>query len=392
MALNYWSVRMAPTSRRSVLQILAASAVAGAVGGCRAEGLPDPAAAWRNPGAGETDPRRFALAHAILAPNPHNRQPWLIALPGADEIALYFDTSRRLPATDPFDRQLTIGCGCFLELLAIAASARGLRAHVTPFPEGVDEAALDQQPVAHVRLAPGAEPDPLFGHIEARRSHREPFEARPLTARDFQAILSTARTASPAEGAVRLEGAGVGEPRAEEVRKLMPAAFRREMHTPAPHQESIALMRIGKREIARHRDGINLDFPGVEALRAVGLLTHETLTTPGSFAFEQGLSLYDPLAKTAAGFVWITTAPGRLQELTAGRLYARMNLQATAQGVAMHPISQALQEYEAMAELKAQMEAAVGLEPGHCLQMLARVGYAKPIPPAPRRGLQEHLL
>lgn len=54
------------------------------------------------------DPRKNALSHAILAPNPHNRQPWIVALNGEDELTLYFDTDKQLPHTDPFDRQITI--------------------------------------------------------------------------------------------------------------------------------------------------------------------------------------------------------------------------------------------------------------------------------------------
>ncbi|MFN9847684.1 MAG: twin-arginine translocation pathway signal protein, partial [Alphaproteobacteria bacterium] len=99
------------TTRRNVLELLAAGSAAGALSGCASAGDVDPSAgdvdpiaAWRNPGAGEKDPRRWVLAHAILAPNPHNRQPWLVDLAGTDEIVFYADTSRLLPATDPPNR------------------------------------------------------------------------------------------------------------------------------------------------------------------------------------------------------------------------------------------------------------------------------------------------
>jgi len=62
------------------------------------------------------DPRKYILSHAILAPNPHNRQPWLVDLGVENEMTLYCDLDRRLPHTDPFDRQITVGLGCFLEL------------------------------------------------------------------------------------------------------------------------------------------------------------------------------------------------------------------------------------------------------------------------------------
>ena len=134
-------------TRRHALALLAAAPFAG----CGAS-PDDYAASWRAPGAGETDPRRFALAHAILAPNPHNTQPWLVELRGADEMLLYCDLERRLPFTDPLDRQITMGCGAFLELYRIAAAQQGRVAQIVPFPDGAPEARLDARPLAQVRF------------------------------------------------------------------------------------------------------------------------------------------------------------------------------------------------------------------------------------------------
>jgi len=81
------------------------------------------------------EPRKFALSYGILAPNPHNRQPWEVALEGDAQIIVSRDKSRDLPETDPFDRQLTIGMGCFIEMTAIAATATGHSTQVNLFPK-----------------------------------------------------------------------------------------------------------------------------------------------------------------------------------------------------------------------------------------------------------------
>jgi hypothetical protein len=83
------------------------------------------------------DLRLDAFRHAVLAPNPHNRQPWLIQLVGQDQAVLYCDLDRRLPHTDPFDRQILIGFGCFLEIARIAAAERGVKMQIQVFPEGL---------------------------------------------------------------------------------------------------------------------------------------------------------------------------------------------------------------------------------------------------------------
>src|SRR5688572_10351268 len=149
-------------TRRHVLQLLAA---APALAACGDGDLPDPVAAWREPSAGARDPRVFALAHAVLAPNPHNRQPWLVELVGDTELRLYPDLTRLLPATDPYDRQITLGCGAFVELLALAAAERGFATVVTPFPEGEPAPRLDARPFAHIALLAGGARDPLFAAI-----------------------------------------------------------------------------------------------------------------------------------------------------------------------------------------------------------------------------------
>ena len=121
-------------TRRGILKVIGGGVIVAAVGAGAFIGTRDPAVArepWQNAGQKENDPRRKALSYAILAPNPHNRQPWLIDLVGNDEIVLYCDKDRHLPVTDPFDRQITIGLGAFIETLVIAASNDGYRADVT---------------------------------------------------------------------------------------------------------------------------------------------------------------------------------------------------------------------------------------------------------------------
>jgi hypothetical protein len=386
--LNVKPKEVAMPNRRTVLQLLAFSSLAAVPAVSAAtRSDPDPAAAWRNPGAGQKDPRLYSLAHAILAPNPHNRQPWLVTLEGADSLILYFDTTRRLPATDPYDRQLAIGCGAFLEILSIAAREIGYEALISLFPAGEPQPLMNDKPIAHIRLVKGGTKDPLYSFITQRRSNKEIYGGeKRVSAENLQALL----TMEPTE-TLSLSGALSGTAQCEALRQISIQAYRQEIQTPIALKESIDLMRIGKAEIAKYRDGIDLDFPGIGAMQAMGVITREKMMTPGTKAYQQGLEQYDPLAKSASGYVWIiSNSKDRLAEIAVGRAYARLNLRATALGIAMHPMSQALQEYAEMSAIKADTERAVGLAPDRRLQMLARIGYASPVPPSPRRGLQEH--
>jgi hypothetical protein len=87
-------------------------------------------AAWRDPPK-DLEMRHWVLSYALLAPNPHNMQPWLADIATAGEITLHLDPQRLLPASDPYGRQILMGAGAFLELLSMAAAKRGQRAEVT---------------------------------------------------------------------------------------------------------------------------------------------------------------------------------------------------------------------------------------------------------------------
>src|SRR4249920_3795682 len=99
--------------RRTVLLGIGGGAALVAAGGTwRVLRKPDRALGpWRTLDQPVADVRLDAFRHAILAPNPHNRQPWLIRLEGPDAALISCNLAKRLEETDPFDRQIVIGFG-----------------------------------------------------------------------------------------------------------------------------------------------------------------------------------------------------------------------------------------------------------------------------------------
>jgi hypothetical protein len=67
-------------------------------------------------------------------------------------------------------------------------------------------------------------------------------------------------------------------------------------------------------------------------------------------------------------------------------------LRATSLGVAMHPMSQSLQEYAEVASPYAGMHKILAVTGRQRVQMLARIGYADDVPPAPRWSMERHLI
>jgi hypothetical protein len=101
----------------------------------------------------------------------------------------------------------------------------------------------------------------------------------------------------------------------------------------------------------------------------------------------------EKIAATPAFFWLVTEGNDRATQVNAGRAYARAQLAGTAHGLAMQPLSQALQEYPEQARPYAEIHALLGaVRPRDTVQMWARFGYAPPIQPAPRRGVDAHII
>ena len=373
-------------SRKTFLRVLGGGivvAAGAAVAVPRLDAMPASAVeGWRGPGPEEADPRRRALAWALLAPNPHNLQSWSVDLSQPGAIVLFADRTRLLPQTDPFSRQILIGHGCFLEILSMAAAADGYRADVALFPDG--EWRLDR-PVARIVFVkqPGVAVDPLFVEVPRRRTVKGKYEARTLDPSHKVALLA-------GYGAPALPLAIADEPgRVDRLRALAVAGSELEMNTARTHKESIDVARIGAAEIAAHRDGISLKGPMIWALRQTGQMTPEKAMTPGTLAWNGGRDYALGGYGSARAFGWITSGDNaRTTQIAVGRAYVRLQLAATALGVALQPYSQTLQEYPEMADLCAAMHRETGTPDGAMLQMFFRLGYAGDPGPSPRRALQ----
>ena len=385
------NTRVPELSRRRFIKLAGGGIVMAALplaSGCSSGMPPSAIAAWQPNDM--LDLRRYVLAHALLAPNPHNRQPWLADLRRDNEITLTCDETRLLPETDPFGRQIVVGCGAFIELAVMAAAQRGYRADVQLFPDG--EPAMDKLPggsaIARLVLKRDAAvaTNPLFAQISLRRTNKGAYDvARVVPAAQWAQFIAAGSDFGLTAGAVT-EVSGM-----QSVRDITRASYEIETLTPRTWLESGRLIRIGPDAIEKHRDGISVISAMPRLLAAVGLFDPLDVPTRGSSSYRRMMERWAAF-ETGSGYLWIAS-PGnnRQAQVNSGRVYVRAQLMATAAGISLHPVSQALQEFAEVAQPYQAIHRLLGLDStGSTLQMLARAGYPiEPVGPSPRRDLDE---
>lgn len=329
---------MASTSRRRFLELVGLHAGLLGLSGAGLVSLPgcgvyraesgDAFEPWSFPG-GEAVPERVAARAGLLAASPHNTQPWGLAIaPDAVEVRARFD--RDLGTMDSLRREMHVGLGCCVENVAIAAAAAGRAPAVTLLPRPGD-AAL----VARIGLAPAAPArSPLFDAIARRHTNRGPYV-------DGAALpgLEGALRALADEPRVGLRWLGEAGERAR-FREETIAATEAICGDAEMSADSGRWYRHGEEEIEEHRDGPTIDATGSGAAtrtigKALGRPSDETMN-------EYWLDATRGRQTTGTAFVLLHTSAESLREdqLRVGRIYQRIHLWATSQGLAMQPLNQ----------------------------------------------------
>ncbi len=383
-------------NRRTFIRIVGGGVIFSATAGitaCSRNMPPEAIAAWKGPQPG-TDVRKWILSYAILAPHSHNLQSWLVDLRTPDEIMLYCDLTRLLPETDPYYRQIMMSHGTFLELVDMAARERGMRATIELFPQGAfGPQSIDQRPLARIRLAadPGAVKDPLFAQILNRHTNREAYDmGNVIPVKSVQFIADSIKSYP-----IRFGFVGLDRPdQINKHRAIAAEAWRIELTTPAKILETFKVLRVGAGEIAKYRDGISINDPFLSLIVRLGLFDRSKAPKPDDSATVDQIERFNKNLEATPGFMWmITEGNDRTSQVNAGRAYVRAQLAGTAVGIAMQPLQQALQEYPEQQLPYTQIHNLLNApSPRYTVQMWARIGVGPKIEPAPRRGLEAHII
>lgn len=323
---------------------------------------------WRTATKGPLD----LVRAAILAANPHNSQPWLFRVTQT-QIALFADLRRNLGTVDPFLSEMYIGLGCALENLLLAATANGYTTQVHLLPD-----ASDATLIARIDLTPGnTSASALYPMIPLRHTNRYPYDTgHPVTATTLDAL-----SALGDETDVRVFWFANAEKRKPVGALLVEAAHAFVADKAQDVVDTGTWWRGTWQDLQQHRDGITLDAAGLPDLtRAIGKMLPSVSIDQQDSSFLQNTAEQVRTAG-AFGLLAIRNGQDKTQHVHAGRLWQRMHLWATKEGLAMQPLNQATE--------RASREVVLGITPhfGDALHTLVgdaawqtiltfRIGYA----------------
>lgn len=323
---------------------------------------------------GLSEPVAASLALASLAPSSHNTQPWKVRVLSDREVVVLLDEERLLPAVDPERREALVSVGAFLENLVRGAESQGLAAKVeitAGEPAGIEVARVRFEPAKAAGKAETLEA------ILARDTFRGPLAADALPGETVEALAGTAPSRWAFFPSTSPEGAWLRESLAE--------SNRVQASRDDAMEELAGWIRFSPGAVARHKDGLTTPGMGLPApVRAFMALFFNEKSVTGKAFREAGAKKALEQAQACAGFFALVSPDGSPRStVQAGRDLEAFWLEAVRRGVAVHPMSQVLEE----SPWKEQAASRLGL--GGTVQMVLRVGLASspPRPVSPRRPL-----
>ena len=301
---------------------------------------------------------------ASLAPSGHNAQPWFIKYVEPYNWIICNDKTRWLPAVDPHQRETILSIGAFIQNLEFAASSLGYKSDFTLL------ATTNQD--EHVMKVALTKTDYKTKYyiqkIKKRRTVRANYLNKPLKVEDLNYLLSGEYDVFNFIPNTDSNYQIINE-QTIEANKLQ--SYR----NPA-ERELANWIRFSSDEAEKKRDGLttaSMDINGIPGW-VVRNFYDKASVMDNKFR-EQNISNVIKQVSQSAGWMLITSKDNSVASLIeTGKQMQRLFLKVRDKNIAMHPMSQILEEPTTLASINQLL----GINEN--IQFMLRIGYVKEYP------------
>ncbi|USH03176.1 hypothetical protein K6Q96_03945 [Grimontia kaedaensis] len=303
-------------------------------------GKGDPFTPWTDWQSASKNGELAIINAAVLAANPHNTQPWIFELRD-NAIFLYADTSRHLGTMDVYGRELCIGLGCAVENMIQAAPAFGFDAKVLLGDTDLTNQTWNGLPmhVATISLTPTSkqEQSELYQAIGHRHTDRSEYlHDKPIDTSLVSALNALAKEAFPDVSLTLLTNPAQRQAFTQQT--VNATRFIATDHQMSA--DSFQWFRLSHKDMQAHRDGVYIDTAGLPpAITAISKIMPPLSEESSNQYWIDGTQR--TMASTPMhGLLTLNNLYSSKQNIEAGRLWQRIHLWATTQGISMQPVNQ----------------------------------------------------
>ncbi len=313
------------------------------------------------------------LYYASLAPSGHNSQPWAVKILNETQWVVEADKERNLSIVDSENREVMLSLGAFIENLVTAAAVFGFTAHITI----IAKTNFDQQ-VAEVTLEKREVEKYPLQRLVLRRTIKSNMQSRQLLKQDISAFEK--------EAGSNLYYFPKGSRHADIMEKEAVDNFKIQSESDKAQEELACWIRFKNSAIEKYRDGItsySMEINGLAGWYVRNFMDKKNVM--GKSFRQKGIEKTIEQVKQGAGWIVLTSNSEATADLIdVGRKFQRMALIARERNIAIHPMTQTIEEKHGQKNIKANHK------PATIPQFMLRVGYLNkyPKPVTLRRPVQ----
>ncbi|MGY4386596.1 hypothetical protein ACVWYN_003651 [Pedobacter sp. UYP24] len=310
------------------------------------------------------DAEEEILYLASLAPSGHNTQPWFVNHIGPFHWIICNDRSKWLPAVDPTQRETILSIGAFIQNMEYAASYYGYCCEWRTLAKTNQDEQIMEVLLWKLKDIPQFD----ISKIKQRRTVRSNFLNNTLKADDLRSLTTEEEAYFHYFPRKTKEFSWLNEQTI--------AANRHQMYRDTAEKELGDWIRFSGKDAAKYGDGLtpaSMEMTGFTAW-VVRNFYNKSSVMSKSFR-EQGLEEVKTQVNSSAGWLLITSKDDTVTSLLeTGKRLQRLLLKIREKGIAIHPMTQVLEEVPFSQKINKALEITAPI------QFVLRCGYIEKYP------------